>query len=64
MGDKIIVISGDHGPRFPFLQKKEKQKQPFAAIHFPGMYDSTGLQKLEYISQIPGFLLKHIGRPD
>lgn len=60
LSDKIVIISGDHGPRFPYLTKKEYQKWPFAAIHFPGAYDTAGLQKLAYISQIPGFLLKHL----
>ena len=60
LSDKIVIISGDHGPRFPYLNKKEYQKWPFAAIHFPDEYDTAGLNKLEYISQIPGFLLKHL----
>lgn len=60
MLNKIIIITGDHGPRFPFLPKKEFQQWPFAAIHIPGQYDSAGLKKLGYISQLPGFLLHHL----
>ncbi len=64
MADKIIIISGDHGPRFPFLTNKDYQKWPYAAIHFPGTYDSLKLKNLRYISQIPGFLLKQVAKPD
>ena len=62
MSDKIIIISGDHGPRFPFLTKKEYQYWPFAAIHIPTMYDTLEMKNLKYISQLPGFLLKQIGK--
>lgn len=57
LSDKIIIISGDHGPRFPCLSKKEFQKWPFVAIHLPKPYDTTGLRKLEYVSQLPDFII-------
>ncbi len=62
LSDKIIVISGDHGPRFPYLTKKEYQKWPFAAIHFPTSYDTVGLQQLRYISQLPAFVLQYLDK--
>lgn len=59
---KIILITGDHGPRYPFLPNKSYQNQPYTAIHIPGDYNRTAFQKLYYISQIPGFLLEHLAK--
>ena len=50
---KIVIISGDHGPRYPFLQNKEYQYWPFAAILMPPGFDTAQLHSLKYISQIP-----------
>lgn len=58
--EKIVVISGDHGPRYPFLKDKSYQNWPFAAVHFPGAYDSTALHRLRYISQIPTFIIHYL----
>lgn len=60
LSDKIVIISGDHGPRFPFLKDKKYQTWPYVAVHIPGQYDSLALNRLKYISQLPEFLLKHI----
>lgn len=57
MQDKIIVISGDHGPRYPFLRDKSYQLWPYAAVHIPGKFDTSGLKRLSYLSQLPEFLL-------
>ena len=62
IANKIIVITGDHGPRYPFLTNKSLQKWPYAAIHFPDTYDTVGLQKLNTIAEIPSFLLDHISK--
>ena len=50
---KIVIISGDHGPRYPFLQNKEYQYWPFAALLMPPGFDTAQLHSLKYISQIP-----------
>lgn len=55
--NKIVVISGDHGTRFPFIVRKDWFR-PFCAIHFPKGFDTTGLYKTRYISQLPGFLMR------
>lgn len=60
MKNKIVIISGDHGPRFPFLKNKALQKYPYAAIHMPGAFDTTALQRIVYISQLPKFLFHHV----
>lgn len=60
LAQKIVVISGDHGPRYPFLKDKSYQNWPFAAVHFPGPYDSTALHRLRYISQIPAFIIHYL----
>ncbi|GAC1535037.1 MAG: hypothetical protein NVS3B15_15740 [Sediminibacterium sp.] len=57
LADKIVVISGDHGPRYAFLHDKAVAYHPFAAIHMPAAFDTAALQRIQYISQIPGFLL-------
>lgn len=60
LSEKIIIISGDHGPRFPFLKNAGYKNWPFAAVFIPQQYDSLQLQKLGYISQLSGFLVKHV----
>jgi hypothetical protein len=57
---KILVVSGDHGPRYGFLKHKEYQKWPLASVMIPGKYDTTGLRNLRYLSQIPSFLMQHL----
>lgn len=58
MQEKIIVISGDHGPRYPFLRDKSYQFWPYAAVHIPGKFDTSGLKRLSYLSELPGFILR------
>jgi hypothetical protein len=53
--NKILIISGDHGARFPFVNKKDWFK-PYCAIHFPSAFDTSSLKKLNYISQLPAWL--------
>jgi hypothetical protein len=62
LSSKIVIISGDHGPRYGFLQNRAYSKWPFVAVFVPGQYDTVGLKKLNYISQLPGFLLQHLSR--
>lgn len=57
---KIVIISGDHGPRFPFLKNKLLQKSPYVAMYMPGRYDTAALHSLSYISQLPQFLIRHL----
>jgi len=57
--ENIIVVSGDHGPRFRFLHDKAYQKWPLAAVRIPGNYDTTQLRQLRYISQIPSFISQY-----
>ncbi len=59
--EKIVIISGDHGPRFSFLENKDYQSWPFVAINIPGKYDTAALKRLRYISELPGFLLHWLG---
>ncbi|MBV9987643.1 MAG: sulfatase-like hydrolase/transferase, partial [Chitinophagaceae bacterium] len=65
--DKIVIITGDHGPRYPFLQMKSFQTWPYAAARMPRAYDTAALMQLRYISQLPVFLNKCLridgGRP-
>ena len=57
--DKIVIISGDHGVRFPFIDPSEYTK-PYCAIYMPQAYDTLGLKKIKYISQLPDFLMKYL----
>lgn len=56
---KILIISGDHGPRYPWLKDKTYQKWPFAAVLIPDSRDTVSLKKLQYISQLPVFLMDY-----
>lgn len=60
LSEKIVIIAGDHGPRHSYLKDKSYQFWPFAAVHIPGGYDTTSLRNLQYISQLPAFIIKHI----
>lgn len=52
--DKIVIISGDHGPRYSFLQDSKRcSKSPYAAIYLPGYYNIEKIKKVRYISQFP-----------
>jgi hypothetical protein len=55
--NRIVIISGDHGARFPFIPRAD-WRRPFCAIHFPNNFDTAGLKQLRYISQIPAFVSK------
>lgn len=55
---KIVIISGDHGPRYSFLHDKSYQFWPYAAVYVPIQFDTLGLKRLSYISQIPGVLFR------
>lgn len=55
--NKIVIISGDHGVRFPFV-KKADWKKPYFAIHYPSAFDTASLKKIKYISQLPDWLAK------
>jgi hypothetical protein len=54
--DKIVVISGDHGTRYSFIEDKDEKQRPFAAIHFPDNFDTTGLKNVKFIQQLPAFI--------
>ncbi|MDB5230375.1 MAG: Sulfatase [Chitinophagaceae bacterium] len=58
----IIIISGDHGPRFLFIKENAVQYSPMAAIYLPIKYDTTRLARLRYISQIPQFIIQQFSR--
>jgi len=60
--DKIVIISGDHGPRYPFLKNKDFQKWPFAAIYIPDSFNTQKLEKLHTIGELPEFLISHISK--
>jgi hypothetical protein len=60
---KVVIISGDHGPRFQFLRNKRYQMCPFAAVHVPKAFDTVGLKKLSYISQLPAFIMAYLQSP-
>ena len=51
--EKIVIISGDHGPRYPYLKDKSLQYAPFVAVHFPNKLDTATINKIQFISQIP-----------
>ncbi len=53
--NKIVIISGDHGVRFPFVNKAD-WKKPYFAIHYPSAFDTASLKKIKYISQLPDWL--------
>lgn len=55
--NRIVIISGDHGARFPFIPRTD-WRRPFCAIHFPKDFDTNGLKQLRYISQIPAFVCR------
>jgi hypothetical protein len=56
--DKIVIISGDHGVRYGFLGKDDHQLRPFCALYMPPGIDTTGIGNIQYISQLPAFVLK------
>lgn len=60
LGNSIVIISGDHGPRYPFLTDKSLQSHPYAAVHFPIAFDTAGLHRLNYISQLPDFIIQQL----
>jgi len=51
--NKTIIISGDHGFRFPYLGAHNPvRKATFCAVYYPGM-DTTELNGIRYLQQIP-----------
>lgn len=58
---RILIISGDHGARFPFINKADRYR-PYCAIHFPKNFDTAGLHSIRYISQLPAFIAAHHSR--
>lgn len=51
--NKTIIISGDHGFRFPYLDPNSPiRKATFCAIYYPNM-DTTELKQIKYLQQIP-----------
>ena len=54
--DKIVIISGDHGARFPFIHDGDEYIRPYAAVHLPDHFDTTGLERVRYIQQLPAFI--------
>ena len=62
LSNKIIIISGDHGPRYPFLSGKDHRIWPFAAIKFPTNPDTASLGKLTFISQLPDFVMNYLSK--
>jgi len=60
LGKKIIIITGDHGPRYAFLKDSSCRNWPFAAIRVPGNFDTNRLNNLQYISQLPAFIMKYL----
>lgn len=51
--NKIIIISGDHGPRYPFLREKKWQLNPYFAIHIPKEGKLKENTSFEYLSRLP-----------
>jgi hypothetical protein len=59
MKNKIVIISGDHGARFSFLKNDDDHRfRPFCAVYMPPGVDTTGINKINYISELPAFILK------
>jgi hypothetical protein len=57
--NKIVIISGDHGARFSFLKNDDNHRfRPFCAVYMPPGVDTTGINKINYISELPAFILK------
>lgn len=56
LSNKIVVISGDHGARFPFIHDGDEYFRPYAAVHFPDHFDTAGLESVKYIQQLPAFI--------
>jgi hypothetical protein len=56
--NKIVIISGDHGIRFEFLGDNDHRTRPFCALYMPPGVDTTGINKIKYISELPAFILK------
>ncbi|WP_026768842.1 sulfatase-like hydrolase/transferase [Asinibacterium sp. OR53] len=57
--DKIVIITGDHGPRYSFIKEPGASSHPYAAVYIPEKYDTAALQQLRYISNLPSFLQQH-----
>ena len=55
--DKIVIISGDHGPRYPFLIDKKWQLNPFLAIYTPKGGNLKEKPPIQYLSRLPLALL-------
>jgi hypothetical protein len=56
----IVIISGDHGPRFSFLRNRNNALSPFMAIHFPTNFDTASFKKIRYLSEVPVFINKYL----
>lgn len=51
--EKIVIISGDHGPRYPFLSDKTSQLDPFLAIRYPNKHSAMDNQGIIQLSKLP-----------
>lgn len=56
--NKIVVISGDHGARYPFIPDRAEYKRPYGAIYLPS--HSTSTDSLQYIQQISGYIMNQL----
>ena len=63
LNNKIVIISGDHGLRYPFVKDSDDYK-PYCAIHMPIAYDTAALKNMKFISQIPGFIMKQLAQKE
>lgn len=60
IGNSIIIISGDHGPRYNFINDQKNKLSPYVAIRFPNHADTTYLNNIRYISEIPLAINKYL----
>lgn len=51
--EKIVIISGDHGPRYPFFTDKTDQLHPYLAIRYPNKYSGMDNQGIIQLSKLP-----------
>ncbi len=56
--DKIVIISGDHGPRYPFLTDKRGQLDPYLAIRYPNKHTLIDNKEIIQLSSLPIILMQ------
>lgn len=64
LSEYLIVISGDHGPRYEFLKKMRAENHPYAAIYVPQKKCDFDTMGISFISEMPGRIKQYLSIPN